>query len=442
LSFPVFGISWYADPADGRSIYAYTGGGGSARTGVFNKIVIQDAQSTEAQTLSTGDLVGLALQIYKHPISQKLWMVVSLGKQVRRYTIPEGKLCGMFSFENHPQLDPKLYDSCVALAVNGMADKLAVGFDSGHVAVFAISDDENDAFVSDNNNRNAKQPFLSCQGHEKAICSLFFSMHGGRILSSAKDGTARVWNATGECLSVLTCAVEDPKMHGAKVLVRGCAFTDLQGQQLLTVASPRRGKAYLAKWIQTGGSGGDRTTPAHNFECSIRTECSPCPISAMSISQDACLLALGAVDGSIILWNVVDWKPFKIFKEVHDLPVTCIAARPYPVPLRGEEWTGVSIHARSASADSQLACLTLQTKVPKRTGESGYSTGGSDIMVMIHRMLMTAVLLWILSPIAREAVDRCDEKWRTDGLDAFRTCVIENVLIAPSWRPGISSPLY
>jgi hypothetical protein len=439
----VFGISWYADPADGRSIYAYTGGGGSARTGVFNKIVIQDAQSTEAQTtLSTGDLVGLALQIFKHPISKKLWMVVSLGKQVRRYTIPEGQLCGMFSFENHPQLDPKLYDSCVALAINGMADKLAVGFESGHVAVFSISDDENRVFVSDDNNNNtAKLPLLSCQGHDKAICSLCFSMHGERMLSSAKDGTARVWNAAGECIAVLPCSVEDPKMNGAKILVRGCAFADLQGQQLLTVASPRRGKAYLSKWIQSSGNGGDATSPTVKFECRIRTECSPCPISAMSISQDASLLALGAVDGSIILWNVVDWKPFKIFKEVHDLPVTCIAARPFPVPLQGEEWTGISIHARSASADSQLACLTLQTKVPKRTEASGYSTGGS-VMVMIHRMILTALLLWILSPIAREAVDRCDEKWRTDGFEALRTCVIEEVLIAPSWRPGISSPLY
>merc|ERR1719343_993364 len=45
LAFPVFGLTWHGAPsspsnADGCSVVAYCGGGGSAKTGVGNKIVV------------------------------------------------------------------------------------------------------------------------------------------------------------------------------------------------------------------------------------------------------------------------------------------------------------------------------------------------------------------------------------------------------------------
>ena len=90
LPIPVFAISWFGDPADGRSITAYSGGGGSARTGVKNLIVIQDGADAE-RTISTGDKVGIAIHVYKNPITNKLWMIVALGSDVARYSIPEGE---------------------------------------------------------------------------------------------------------------------------------------------------------------------------------------------------------------------------------------------------------------------------------------------------------------------------------------------------------------
>eukprot|EP00986_Skeletonema_menzelii_P016393 scaffold14453_cov115-Skeletonema_menzelii.AAC.1 len=57
LSFPVFGLTWHGTPAtpknDGVSFTAYCGGGGSAKTGVGNKIVC-DLVAQEPQQQQPG----------------------------------------------------------------------------------------------------------------------------------------------------------------------------------------------------------------------------------------------------------------------------------------------------------------------------------------------------------------------------------------------------
>jgi WD40 repeat protein len=171
-------------------------------------------------------------------------------------------------------------------------------------------------------------PVFVLEGHEKAVCAVSFAPRlQDRILSSAKDGTARIWQ-NGDCLAVLKCDISDPKVpppaRTPQVLVRGCAFGDLDGQVVYTIASGRRGKAYLSHWEEIPVA--DEKQPVE-YELVMRTECSPCPISAMSLSGDASLLAMGSVDGTIILWSIEQWRALKRFTEVHDLPVTCIAAR-------------------------------------------------------------------------------------------------------------------
>ena len=408
ITFPVFGLSWFGSPGDGTSIVAYCGGGGSAKTGVFNKIVLK-VDADPPKDISTGDQVCVAVQVYQNPVSGTHWLVAAVGTSVVRYSLPEGGEAG--------QAD--VGDGTNAIAVNGMADRMAVGCESGAVHIFKISDDENEF-----------TPIGVCEGHVKAVCALSFSLRGPNLVSSAKDGTARVWNwETQTCQSTLTCSVQDPKdpppKRATQILVRGCAFGDLEGKLVYTVASARRGKAYLARWVASDKG---------QFECVERTECSPCPISAMSLSSDAGLLALGGVDGTVTLFDIQGWKVKRKYLEIHDLPVTCIAARPYPTPLNGED-DGVPMHAISASADSQLAFLTLQKRVPRKATDS--SGGGSG---WTGTFFWVGLFSWFLYYVVQETLHKCEEEWNEKAWGRLQECFLHTVLIAPSTRPGILVP--
>jgi hypothetical protein len=423
LSFPVFGISWYADPSNGRSITAYCGGGGSARTGVKNMIVIQDGVEEE-QRISTEDKTGVALQMYKNPTSNKLWIVVSLEKEVRRYSVPQGELHGVLPMSAGESGEQE--ESCSTISMNAMADRLAVGCKSGLILIYSTSDG---TFAE-------ATPLFQCVNHTAEICALCFSLRGGKILSSAKDGFARVWDATtGDMISEMLCNCDEPNApppppnRPKTIMVRGCAFADMDGKVAISLASGKRGKAYLAQWCQD--------QDGQPYQCAIRSECSPNPISAMSISQDGRLLALGSADGSIILWSVLDWAVLKVFQSVHAFPVTCIAARPFDVELQGENLTGVQIHAKSASGDCQMGFLTLQRKIVKRKDQSGGRSSSNSLMHAIHHTMVISVLLWLLSPIAREAGNKCGQVYNVRVWDEWLQCVLDNVLLAPSTRPGV-----
>ena len=137
----------------------------------------------------------------------------------------------------------------------------------------------------------------------------------------------------------------------------------------------------------------------------------------------------------IAMRGVERWKTLKKFPEVHDLPVTCIAARPFPVPLRSDE-DGIQMHALSASADSRLACLSLEKRRPARKSSS------MSFKSMMDSILRFVVIGWILYPIANEVWDKCEDEYLNNGLAEAWECVRNDVLIAPASRPGIMVPPY
>lgn len=415
-------MSWYGNPGNGLSLLAFCGGGGSAKTGVNNGILVKGPNS-ETQRIDTGDDVGVAIKIIQNPVSGIVFLFVALGKRVDRYELPSCQKCGSIEVGG---------EGVNAISVNNVANRLACGCENGEVKVYEIGDGLFDA----------NSLLYVCQGHTKTVCSLDFSCREDRLVSSAKDGTARVWK--GQDLVVeLKCEIDLDKVDVKKknkpasktppqILVRGCAFGELEGRVVFTVASARRGSAFLASWVET----------PDGWKCD-RTECSTVPISAMSMSSDGFLLALGSVDGSIILWGVEDWKPLKVFKEVHDLPVTCIAARPFDVPLMSDE-DGVRFHAISASADSRLGHLTLQRSAPK---PSNYKPGSlRDWIVTLWNLGIKLVILYLVigKPIWFDLHERCAHTWQRGKLDIGRVyeCVLHEVLIAPSTHPAVLSAPY
>jgi len=411
VATPMFGMCWYGDPADGTSIVACCGGGGSAATGVKNLLMVRIGLQEEIEPIivNTGDQVGVGVTIAKNPITNKLSLFCALGSKIHVYSLPEARL----------EQELSIGDNVNAVAVNAMVDKLSVGCESGTVKVYEI--------VADCRVRELAS--YVCEGHSKAVSAVAFAPRTNIIVSSGKDGTARVWRED-ECIAVLTCSIKDPKQPPPKraqqVLVRGCGFGDLDGKLIFTVASGRKGKAFLSKW------GFDETS--NQYQCIERTDCSPYPISAMSISGDASTVALGAVNGTITLWNVEKWRAVKSFPEVHDLPVTCIAARPFDVPLEGEDESGVKYNALSASADSQMAWLTIQRKLPK--GAAQRASSGPPLAEYINLLLKLAILFWTFSPLAKEMAETCGG---ADVPGIFQ-CIRDDVLVAPMSRPGIAVP--
>lgn len=445
VGIPIFGMFWYGDPGDGTSIVAYCGGGGGAATGVKNRLFIEVSGGTdngsqlqkqnepqggsnddEPIVVETGDQLGVAINIAKNPITNKISLFCALGTKVNVYSLPEAKL------EQELSVGATVH----AIGVNAMANAIALGCENGSIKVYDFERDyllkELPSYVCD------EGPDI---GHTKPICSVSFAPRiNDLIVSSSKDGTARVWNKD-QCMSVLKCSIKDPRAPPPPqnkqnriqtVMVRGCAFGDLEGKLVYTVASGKRGKAFLSKWAVD--------EKENQYQCFERTVCSEHPISAMSMSADATTIALGNSDGTIYLWNIPKWKMIKTFLGVHEFPVTCIAARPYDLPLIGEKESGIRFNAFSASADAQLARLTTQRKVPKSAAEK--NSVGFPLAEYLNRLAKWVLILWILSPLAQDVWSQCGDDDEINGFGARLKCVRDNVLIAPSSRPGIAVPPY
>ena len=478
LSFPVFGMSWYAN--QNVSVLGYCGGGGSARTGVTNKIVLRINGGPD-QYLDTGNHVCVALVVYPH--QDRLWLLGAIGDGVRRYLIQApskddddddaetknekdssiGLLKGQVTVDPMSDTDGKpTKDICNAVAVHCMGQVFCVGCESSLVHVYRMGyGNEVDA------------PFVklhTCTGHTKAVCAVKFALRTPLIVSSAKDGTARVWNQ-GNLVDTLLCDVTDPqdeqKKRGAKkpkskrpkqVLVRGCEFGDMDGSIVYTVASERRGKTFLSKWAlppppppqQQEQQQQQQPPPPPKYQIVERTIIHSVPVSACCLSADGTLLTLGGVDGSVLLFDVTTWKLLRQFPEIHDLPITCIAARPLPIPFPEDKddaiYDGVQMHAISASADSQLALLTLARRAPRKRRQQGRSSKSSGSILLslsswINTLLCMGLVGYVLVQMVQETIAVCGEDHVANGgWNQLSECILHSVLIAPSTRPGILVP--
>lgn len=543
LTFPVFGLTWYGTPAspknDGVSLTAYCGGGGSAKTGVGNKIVCDlivqqgnnnnvdnaaagEATGSAAATLpsssstvekrtieiSTGEALCFGIHAFR-PYDDTLDMirlVACVGDDILLYGIPIR--CHDDSDDNNEEGSDgggkgaillaktcvgKGYGANVATYTamhnniqsnNQLQHLIGVGCENGHVVILQI--------VPKTTIENSTTPTLELSkltecttGHTKAICAIQFHPRGQpHILSSAKDGSARVFHVlTGQEVGIMKCEVHDPngpppppEVNAAttiktkdprmmkrppQILVRGCAYGDLEGRTMYTIASGKRGPAYLTKWKTlvplnsssspggpppVGSGGGDQLL---NIRQEYRIQCSPVPISATSLSSDGTILAMGSVEGSIILYNLETQSIMKQFNEVHDLPVTCIASRPIPnvLMLPGELEGGVNFDAVSASADNRMGRWTMQKKSRikpiKKSGGSVASRKRGPIETFVWQLvripLLIIVMLFILA--IRDLLVVCREEFSFPAVlldvGAAGHCLYREVLWADDSRPGV-----
>jgi WD40 repeat protein len=372
------------------------------------------------------------------------------------------------------------------VAFDALGGRIAVGGENCQVFVCTIKWEENNDNTSPNlsNETVTITKEMELDGHIKGICKVTCHPTNSNILlTSAKDATCRVWDLskppTDRLLDVLKCKIYDPNDIAKKkkipnkilnpapgqCLVKGCAFGDLQGTFIYTVQSGRRGNAFLSTWrfvrvpIKLEKDDKDGTAPSSQppqqqqrqqppafkiaFQEQSRIKVAEFPISAVSLSGDMSTLALGDTNGTVMLYNTETYKKIKNWECIHDLPVTCIAARPLPLSLAGEDKTGIAIDAICASADSKMCYLTKQKrstlkKVKKRKSGSGSKgVGGSTFNLTFLFMLIS--FIWA----CKVSYDVCsDEFVGLTSLGEIQSvmleCVVHTVWWAPQDRNGIA----
>lgn len=272
-------------------------------------------------------------------------------------------------------------------------------------------------------------PLAELKGHEKDVCSVAFrptSNIDGKddahlLASSAKDGTCREWEAkSGKCVAMMACTIPDSEkqqqlkknaraaMLNKQVLVRGVAYSPC-GNFLYTIASGRRGKAFLGKWERVTESAQKQQQKQLPPFLPWDNSCvSDVPVSAMSINKDGTVLALGNVEGEVLFIGAENANRIKSF-SVHDLPVTCISARPAELQYTSLRSKGkkLVIDAVSVSADNKMSFITLQKESATLFG---FISGLFKIIALIA--------------IMKYCFDECEEAIMSFDVGAAKHCLV------------------
>lgn len=334
--FPVFGVCW------SPCANVYCGGGGSAKTGVGNAIVITHNSNFATTVIDTMSEICVGIDVYPKLVSVGIcYVAAAIGTQIQVYHSKTGISMGFYELSvDEREMKGEEAEafmvgfSCVAFAPDGHG--LLAGCENGTILSFGLHWEN---VVATPPGEDAIAPpkvhftkLAVLLGHEKAICGLSF-LPDNSCFTCAKDGTAKLWSfQTGAEIATACCSIVDIDSNDKKKkrpvqqssLVRGCA-QGLQGL-LYTVQSGRRGKAFVSQWeiLQ------QKTNTAKIELAEIQRICvSDVPISAICMTFDKTALVLGSVDGSVIVISLKNANQLRIirnYKEMHDLPVTALTS--------------------------------------------------------------------------------------------------------------------
>lgn len=435
IEFPVFGVTWYTC-FDNTSIVAYCGGGGSARSGIGNSIVIHhytpDSEPYMRLTIDTENQICVNIFIGSTYLGHnpdpsyppEIVVLAAVGNEIRIYSAFSGRLLS----KTHTLGAEKDGVNCVTMSSDG--NMILCGCEGGKILSYMLKGlpqppvSKKKEEKGENNEKESEEKVYAVtelvkvaemNGHKKAVCSVAFRPdETARAISSAKDGTCREWDVrTGKILAMMQCTipaqVPPPKRNVPhQILVRSCSYSPCGGF-VFTVASGRRGNAYLGKWHRV---------PAQQMNQNPEKKLPPfvpwdnycvsnCPISAMSMNVEGTILSMGNVEGEILFIGAESGNLIKKFL-IHDLPVTCIAARPSSVKNTFLKNTNdLVIDAISVSADNKMAFITSQS--PGMT------------LITFFRRLIRFICLCV---VAVYCFQECKSEFKSGDFTSIKQCLI------------------
>jgi len=410
---PVFGLSRRRvrlDPVEGDEVEALVnvGGGGSARSGVRNRVVLFRVRTGEDGNASVEELAEvdtgsrLCTSVDVSEASDRVATSVSGGCLVFNLDVKAREFTEAVTFETDVAIDEtsSVCQNVVRFSPLG-SDLVACGGDDGVVSIWTLAnvemssqkkdeeaENEEDAdeqkgvevqrnvkkeeeenadddesttkggsplspeSVTSEEESNKKQDLLKAerkfklQGHSKQVKDLDFTPDGNLLASVAGDSTCRIWNIEkGQLEQIL------PADRSAGMTFRACCFAT--NERLLTLqAKPERGGfSFVVEFKRD----------AETKEWGLRRSAKVLQGLVSKIHLDPPFISIGDSGGGLTLLGFETLTNVGYFKDIHNLPVTALSSAKDPT-------TSGRIVAVTGSLDKTLAFIPLEVKPALKSG--------------------------------------------------------------------------
>ncbi|XP_060189644.1 SEC12-like protein 2 isoform X2 [Lycium barbarum] len=296
---PIYGAGWVpqsairsADDGDKSSPGSYVvlaGGGREGNSGIRNALLLakfyfHSNVLTDQPVARLGTGVDLPYRMAVHPGGEGL--ICSLPKSCRwfewDFQRAENRSLGLISSER--VLEP-LQDvgQQLALTFNHEGSLLAVGGEDGKLRVYKWPSMEN---ILDQDNSHA------------SVKDLDFSPDG-KFLASAGRGPCRIWDVS-KSKSVASLMKENDEIFGS------CRFSPINDEnQVLYIITMRDQGGSISKWSTT-------TWKRIKSKRIVRD-----PICAFNVSPNGKLLAVGTIEGDVVIVSSNNFQVQNVVKKAH-----------------------------------------------------------------------------------------------------------------------------